>query len=50
MDVEIGRSSYYREDSIYLNVDNKTVIMDRATAQRLVDAVIRVGQYHGLTR
>ena len=46
--VEIGRSSYYSEDSIYLNVDGKLVIMDLATAKRFVDAVISVGHFHGL--
>ena len=49
MDVELGRSSFYSEDSIYLIVDGKTVIMDRATAKRFVDAVLDVGRYHGLT-
>jgi hypothetical protein len=48
MMVEIGRSSYYSEDSIYLNVDGKLVIMDLATAKRFVDAVISVGHFHGL--
>lgn len=48
MEVELGRSSYYQEDSIYLIVDGKTVIMDRATAKRFVDAVVAVGRYHGL--
>ncbi|MFM7512781.1 MAG: hypothetical protein ACKO3F_05340 [Cyanobium sp.] len=48
MDVEFGRSSYYPEDSIYLTVDGKTVIMDRATARRFVEAVVAAGQYHGL--
>jgi len=48
MMVEIGRSSYYSEDSIYLNVDGKLVIMDLATAKRYVDAVISVGHFHGL--
>ena len=47
MEVEIGRSSFYAEDSIYLIVDGKTVIMDRATAKRFVDAVVAVGEYHG---
>ena len=47
MDVELGRSSFYDEDSIYLKVDGKTVIMDRATAKRFVDAVVGVGLYHG---
>jgi len=47
-DIELGRSSYYPEDSIYLTVDGKTVIMDRATAQKFVDAVVSVGNYHGL--
>jgi len=48
LDFELGRSSYYPEDSIYLTVDGKTVIMDRATAKKFVDAVVSVGQYHGL--
>ncbi|HDS0962074.1 hypothetical protein PshuTeo2_21020 [Pseudomonas hunanensis] len=49
MELEIGRSSFYREDSIYINVDGKLVIMDRATAQRFVEAVVSVGFYHGFT-
>lgn len=48
LNVELGRSSFYPEDSIYLTVDGKTVIMDLATAKRFVDAVVTVGQYHGL--
>ena len=47
MDVEIGRSSFYQEDSIYITVDGKTVILDRAQAKRFVDAVTDVGHYHG---
>jgi hypothetical protein len=47
MDLEIGRSSYYPEDSIYIRVDKETIIMDRATAKRFVEAVMAVGQYHG---
>jgi hypothetical protein len=46
MDLEIGRSSYYPEDSIYIRVDDKVVIMDRATAKRFVEAVVSVGHYH----
>ncbi len=48
MDLEIGRSSYYPEDSIYINADGNLVIMDRATAKRFVEAVMNVGHYHGL--
>jgi hypothetical protein len=48
MMVELGRSSFYSEDSIYLNVDGKFVIMDLATAKRFVEAVISVGHFHGL--
>ncbi|MNG37399.1 hypothetical protein D3C84_1247360 [compost metagenome] len=40
LDIELGRSSYHPEDSIYLIADGKTVIMDRATAKRFVDTVI----------
>lgn len=50
MRVEVGRSSFYPEDSIYLSVDGKTVIMDLATAQKFVDAVVSVGRYHGLVK
>ncbi|MEI3774568.1 hypothetical protein [Pectobacterium brasiliense] len=37
MDLELGRSSFYAEDSIYLTVDGKTVIMDRETAKKFID-------------
>ncbi|MFQ2037491.1 hypothetical protein ACK34X_10990 [Aeromonas veronii] len=47
MELEIGRSSFYQEDSIYIIVDGKTVIMDRKTAKRFVEAVNSVGFYHG---
>ena len=48
MDIEIGRSSFYPEDSVYISVDGNTVIMDRSTAKRFVNAVADVGTYHGL--
>lgn len=47
MELEIGRSSFYPEDSIYIIVDGKTVIMDRKTAKRFVEAVNSVGFFHG---
>jgi hypothetical protein len=47
MEVEFGRSSFYPEDSIYLVIDGKTVIMNQATAKRFVEAVAAVGRYHG---
>jgi len=47
MDLEVGRSSFYPEDSIYIRVGDETVIMDRATAKRFVAAVVSVGSYHG---
>ena len=46
-EIELGRSSFYPEDSIYLKVDEKIVIMDRASAKRFVEAVNSVGAYHG---
>ena len=48
LDVGLGSSSFYSEASIYVAVDGKTVIMDRATAKKFVDAIISVGRYHGL--
>lgn len=47
MELEVGRCSFYPEDSIYLTVDGKTVTMDRKTAKKFVDAVNSVGFYHG---
>lgn len=47
MDLEIGRSSFYPEDSIYITVDGKTVIMDRVTAKKFVDSIVSLGMYHG---
>jgi hypothetical protein len=55
--VELGCSSFYSnckipsgtgEDSIYLSVNGESVVMDRATAKRFVDAVVSVAGYHGL--
>lgn len=45
IDLEIGRSSYYDEDSIYFVIDGKTVIITREQAKRFVDAVADVGGY-----
>lgn len=47
MDIEFGRSSFYDEDSIYLKVDGKSIIMDRDTAKRFVEAAAGVGHYFG---
>lgn len=47
MELGIGRSSYYEQDSIYITVDGKSVVMNRATAERFVDAVVKLGIYHG---
>lgn len=47
MAIEFGRSSFYDEDSIYLNINGKGIVMDRATAKRFVEAVESVGRYFG---
>ncbi|WP_334596791.1 hypothetical protein [Vibrio mimicus] len=46
MEMELGRSSFYPEDSIYIKVDGKLVIMSREQAKRFVEAVVDVGYYH----
>jgi hypothetical protein len=57
MSMEFGRSSYYAGSpvpagegtgSIYITVDGKTIIMDRDTAKKFVEAAVSVGRYHGL--
>ncbi|ELM6650469.1 TPA: hypothetical protein I7208_21970 [Vibrio vulnificus] len=45
-EMELGRSSFYPEDSIYIKVDGKLVIMSRDQAKRFVEAVVDVGYYH----
>ena len=56
-EVEIGRSSYYAncstesgmgEDSVYLTVDGKNVIMSRMQAKKFIEAVVAVGRYHNM--
>ncbi|RKK03228.1 hypothetical protein EBE87_05085 [Pseudoroseomonas wenyumeiae] len=56
-EIEIGRSSFYAgcsvpagigEDSVYIRFDEKTILMDRATAKRFIEAAISVGRYHSL--
>ncbi len=47
MNIEFGRSSFYEEDSVFLNVDGKCLVMDRATAKRFVEAASGVGNYFG---
>jgi hypothetical protein len=55
--IEFGRSSFYAgcptpsgtgEDSIYLKVDGKSIIMDQATAKKFVEAAMSVGHYFRL--
>lgn len=56
--IEFGRSSFYSgcklengklgEDSIYLEVDGKLVIMDLDTARKFVNAAADVGRYFGI--
>lgn len=47
IELEIGRSSFYAEDSIYLNVDGKSIVMNKETAIRFVESVVDLGKYHG---
>lgn len=47
MEIEFGRSSFYDEDSIYIKVDGKSLVMDRATAKKFVEAAMGVGHYFG---
>ena len=58
LSVEFGRSSFYSgarldngsegKDSIYLNVDGKSVVMDLETAREFVNAAATVGRYFGI--
>jgi hypothetical protein len=48
MMLEIGRSSFYDEDSLYIRVDDKTIIVDRTTATKIWEAVDGVAGYLSL--
>ncbi|MER0043294.1 hypothetical protein [Pseudomonas sp. MGal98] len=50
MDIEFGRSSYHDEDSIYLKVDGKSLVMNRETAKKFVEAATGVGFYFGFIK
>lgn len=47
MEVEFGRSSFYDDDSIYLKIDGKALVMNQRTAKKFVEASISVGRYFG---
>lgn len=46
--IELGRTSSAGEDSIYLIIDGKGVVMTREMARQFVDAVVETGCYLGL--
>jgi hypothetical protein len=47
IDLEFGRSSFYRDNLIYLRVDDTTVILDEATGRRLCEAMADLATYLG---
>jgi hypothetical protein len=45
VDLEFGRSSSYKEDSLYITVDDKLIIVDRETAKRIIKEMNDVARY-----
>jgi hypothetical protein len=45
VDLEFGRSSFYGENSLYIIVDGKQVILSTENAKKLVMGMVSVGQY-----
>jgi hypothetical protein len=45
MSFEVGRSSYYDDDSLYMVIDGKPICVDRATATKICDAFDGVAAY-----
>jgi hypothetical protein len=45
MSFELGRSSYYDEDSLYMVVDGKAICVNRATATKICEAFDGVATY-----
>jgi hypothetical protein len=50
MELEFGRSSFYRDNLIYIKVDDKTVIVNEETGREIYDAMMRLGSYLGYDR
>ena len=48
INLDFGRSSFYhRERLIYIQVGDKTVILDEVTGRRLYEAMRSIGRYLG---
>jgi hypothetical protein len=47
MDIEFGRSSFYKEDLVYLTVDGHTVIMNEEQGKSFCESMRRLGDYLG---
>ncbi|MDO6691811.1 hypothetical protein Q4574_00885 [Aliiglaciecola sp. 3_MG-2023] len=45
IELEFGRSSFYGENSLYLEVDGKHIVLDYADAKKLINSMMDVGQY-----
>jgi hypothetical protein len=45
LDLEVGRSSYYRENLIYLRIGDDQVILDAETGRRLCEAIASLAAY-----
>jgi len=50
LEVEFGRSSFYGEDLIYLNVWGVSLILDEKTERRLSEAMYELAGYLGYAR
>jgi len=49
MELEVGRSSAYGENHLYLRVDETTVILDEKVGRSLCEAFESVGHYLSYT-
>ena len=47
LELEFGRSSFYGENLMYVSVDGKKVIMDKATGKEIFNAMRTFGVYLG---
>lgn len=48
--LEFGRSSFYRENLMYLTVDGKSVIVNEKTGREIFAAMQSLGSYLGYDR
>jgi len=50
LQLEVGTTNFIRENSIYITVDGKQIVMDEKMSKKFVEAVGKIGRYYGFNK